>query len=260
MILYQLDNSSNEKNNDIRIYDDLYYVPHLHRDFEFVYVIEGSVNATVEGVKYAINAGQILMVLSNQIHSYTAEHKNRAVVHVFSADNVPSFSRTVAGKYCVSPVFDCDPDAAVFYLKCCIEKNNRTPLSYKAYLYAICDQFLQNCSLSDGKESGQEILHRMLSYISENYKEDITLEKLSAELGYESHYLSRVFGRSVGMNLRQYINQYRVDHAKYLIVDTDESITDIALSCGFQSIRNFNRVFCRLTGMTPQELRKKGNQ
>ena len=62
------------------------------------------------------------------------------------------------------------------------------------------------------------------------------------------------------INLRQYINQYRVDHAKYLIVDTDESITDIALSCGFQSIRNFNRVFCRLTGMTPQELRKKGNQ
>ena len=174
MILYQLDNSSNKNNNDIRIYEDLYYVTHLHRDFEFVYVTEGEANAVIEGIKYEIKAGQALMVLSNQIHSYSAERHNRAVVHVFSADNVPSFARTVAGKYCENPVFDCDPDVAGFYLKCCIEKNNRTPFAYKAYLYAICDLFLQNCSLVNERDAGSGILHRMLAYISEHFREDIT--------------------------------------------------------------------------------------
>lgn len=259
MILYQLNNSSNEYNNDIKIYNDLFYVTHLHRDFELVYMLEGSANAVVEDKKYTLNKGQMLMVLSNQIHSYSSERKNRALVHVFSADNVPSFARAVRDKNADDPIFVPDDDVAEYYLKCCTDRAGERPFRYKSCLYGACGQFLAKCVLTDQKNQSDGILHRMLAFISEHFREDITLEKLSSELGYEPHYLSRVFGRSVGMNIKKYINQYRVDQAKYMLLDSSESITEIALSSGFQSIRSFNRAFFENTGMTPQELRRGGS-
>lgn len=259
MILYQRDNSSQAQNNDIKIYDNFEYIPHLHRDFELVYVLSGTVGAYVEGRRFEVKEGEILLVLSNQIHYYVCDLPNRAVVHVFSADNVPSFARAVSGKYCDDPIFTCDPDAANYYLKCCIEKEERSSFALKSYLYAICGQFLQKCILSDGIDEKSDILHRMLAYVSEHFEENITLYGMASELGYETHYLSRVFSRAVGMNIKNYINLYRVDMAKNLLVSTNRSVTDIALACGFQSIRNFNRVFLSETGMTPQDYRRSAN-
>jgi len=256
MILYQKDNSSLTQNNDIRLYTDFEYIPHLHRDFEMVYVLEGSVTAAIEERRFTVKAGEMLLVLSNQIHSYICDGHNKAVVHVFSADNVPAFARAVSGKYCNEPVFECDPDVAGYYMSCCIGKEDRSPYALKSYLYAICSQFLSKCSLTERNDAKSDILHRMLKYVSEHFEENVTLYKMAAELGYETHYLSRVFSRAVGMNIKNYINLYRVDMAKNLLVSTNRSVTEIALACGFQSIRNFNRVFLSEAGVTPQDYRR----
>lgn len=258
MILYQQFNSLFSGNNDIRIYDSFEYMAHLHRDFEFVYVLEGTLTVFVENMRYELTPGKMLLVLSNQIHSYQSNTPNRAVIHVFSGDNVPAFTRLVSGKASPCPVFTCDEEIARYYLQYCLEKGNRSPFAFKSYLYGICDCFLQKCELCDAEEISASILHRMLTYISEHFQEDITLKNMAAELGYESHYLSRVFGKAIGIHMKQYINLYRIDRAKDLLINTEDSITDIALSCGFQSIRNFDRVFMASTNMTPQEFRRKG--
>jgi len=256
MILYQKANSSVSYNNDIRVYENFEYIPHLHRDFELVYVLSGEVRAFVEEREFTLREGEMLLVLSNLIHSYVCESANRAAVHVFSADNVPSFARAVSGKYCEYPVFRCDPDVADYYKRCCIEKEERSPYALKSYLYAVCAQFTAKCSIAERAEEKSDILHRMLAFVSEHFEENVTLSRMASELGYEAHYLSRVFSRAVGINIKNYINLYRVDMAKNLLVSTNRSVTDIALACGFQSIRNFNRVFLSETGVTPQDYRK----
>jgi transcriptional regulator GlxA family with amidase domain len=53
------------------------------------------------------------------------------------------------------------------------------------------------------------------------------------------------------MHFSRYVNLFRVDAATELLQHTDLPITEIALQSGFQSIRNFNRVFLEITGKTP---------
>lgn len=94
----------------------------------------------------------------------------------------------------------------------------------------------------------------MLSYITEHFKEDVTLSGMAQSLGYEEHYLSRLFHSFFGMNFKQFVNEYRVNYAESLLSDTGKNcgITEIAYACGFQSVRNFNRAYKRITGHSPR--------
>lgn len=256
MIWYQTDNSSGVDHNDIRVYEDFTYATHFHRDFEVIYVEEGEVEITLEGKIYIAKAGQMALILSNLIHSFDSPHGSRAIVHVFSQDHVPAFAKLVADKDVCTPVFDCDESVRDFYLGYCIGREKRPKLAMKAALYAVCSDFYEKSAFVPARSENSKLVHRMLSYISERYKEEITLEKMAQELGYEMHYLSRVFSTNVKINIRSYINLYRIDHARERLINTEDSVALIALESGFQSIRNFNRVFSASVGMTPADYRK----
>ncbi len=255
MIWYQTDNSQGVDNNDIRVYDDFTYVTHFHRDFELIYVERGEVEVTVEGKITIAKAGQMALILSNLIHSFDSPGGSQAIVHVFSQDNVPAFAKLVADKDVCTPVFDCDESVRDFYLSYCIQKEKRSKLAMKAALYAVCNDFYEKSTFVPSRSENTKLVHQMLSYISERYKEEITLEKMAQELGYEMHYLSRVFSTNVKINIRSYINLYRIDNARERLINSDDSIARIALDSGFQSVRNFNRVFSANVGMTPADYR-----
>lgn len=256
MILYQQDNSRAGENNDIRIFESFNFMTHMHRDLELAFVLEGTLEITVEDTTYHVTAGEMALIFSNQIHAYASPVPSRVMIHVFSPDNVRSFIRKLDGRVGKSPLFCCDKIIRDFYYTCLIENHYRSSLAIKSYLYIICDRYLESADLVNTSKVSDNILHKMLQYISLHFREDITLVGMSDVLGYEPHYLSRVFGKAIGINLRRYINEYRVDYAKYRLSETQDSITDIALSSGFQSIRNFNRVFLECEGITPQDFRK----
>ena len=244
-------------NNDIRIFRNFNFMPHMHRDFELTYVLEGEIDITVENRTYRAKKNEMALIFSNQIHSYASPGESRVLIHVFSPDNVRSFVRGLNGRVGETPLFTCDEDIRDFYYKSLIEKNLRSNLAIKSYLYIICDRYLASTALVERIKTHDDILHQMLEYIAEHFREDITLASIARDLGYEPHYLSRIFGNSTGVNLRSYINQYRIDYAKYLLSESDDPITDIALSCGFGTIRNFNRVFLEHVGVTPFAFRQK---
>ena len=79
---------------------------------------------------------------------------------------------------------------------------------------------------------------------------------MASDLGYDYRYLSRVFNETMGVGFKTFVNQYRCDMVKSLISDTTLSLSEIALSSGFQSIRSFNRVFRQITGTSPSDLLK----
>ena len=67
-------------------------------------------------------------------------------------------------------------------------------------------------------------------------------------------YFSRFFKRISGMTFSMYLNYIRVNKAIDLIRNREMSMTEIAMSCGFDTIRNYNRVFRQITGYSPREL------
>ena len=84
---------------------------------------------------------------------------------------------------------------------------------------------------------------------------DLSLNRLARKLGIPARKISSAVNQTHHQNISKVINTYRVEHAKTLLKQTDEAITEIFLSSGFQTKSNFNREFSRITGQTPSEFR-----
>lgn len=99
-------------------------------------------------------------------------------------------------------------------------------------------------------------MHSIASYIHQHYGEQLTLQQLAEEFNISPFYLSHSFKETMQFTLSNYIQMTRVKNAQHLLLTTNDKISDIAVSCGFCSFSQFNRVFDKFSGMSPREYRK----
>ena len=98
-------------------------------------------------------------------------------------------------------------------------------------------------------------LRQVLDYIDAHLDQEIKLADLAQLLDISQFHFSRLFKQSLGISPYQYLIQQRVECAKQLLKTTDRLITDIALTCGFNSHSHLSKQFRQLTGMTPKAYR-----
>lgn len=94
-------------------------------------------------------------------------------------------------------------------------------------------------------------------YINENYKQDIRLPVLAQMAGMSAVAFSRFFKARTGTSLSDYIIDVRLGHASQMLVQSGTPVADICLECGFNNLSNFNRIFKKKKGCSPQEYRKQ---
>ena len=92
-------------------------------------------------------------------------------------------------------------------------------------------------------------------YITENYKEKITIKDVADHIGYNCNYASKLFKRIFGMSFNDFVNTLRINTACQLLVNTNSKIVQIAFDSGFQSQRSFNQNFKKAFGVSPDEYR-----
>ena len=102
-------------------------------------------------------------------------------------------------------------------------------------------------------------LSTITTYISENYIQEITLEGLAKIFGYSPAYLSRMFQKYAKTNYKTYLQNVRVEHAYKELLNTEETISDIAGNCGFPNSKAFAKSFKNKYGILPSECRKINN-
>lgn len=258
MAVYQRDNSTSHDHIQIDVYSDFQFFPHFHRDLEFFFVLEGELDVIVHGRTDTARAGDLGLVFSNQVHAYQTASHSKVLVCPFSGSFVNSFMRETEGYVGEKTVFPCDQALAQYLKACYLTPETPDKLTLKATLYALCARYLQCVPLTQAKRGNNELLHQLLTYVEDNYQENITIKSAAKAIGYDENYISRYFHQMVGMNFRRFLNQYRIDYACQLIETRSQRMSDIALMCGFQNIRSFNRAFLEITGTTPSA-RKKDN-
>lgn len=101
------------------------------------------------------------------------------------------------------------------------------------------------------------VLDRVLQYLEHFYAKPVKVQELCTHCGCSRSYLSHMFKKQTGKNISQYINELRIAEARILLADTDDSITDIALSTGFSSLNYFTGTFRKLCGCSPTFYRKE---
>ncbi|MCR5580593.1 MAG: AraC family transcriptional regulator [Pseudobutyrivibrio sp.] len=92
-------------------------------------------------------------------------------------------------------------------------------------------------------------------YISEHCAEDLKLDNVADMSGFSKFYFERLFKQFTGMSFYKYVNQKRIAKAQELLIEPGNSVTDVALNCGFMSISSFIRMFKLQKGCTPTEFK-----
>lgn len=93
------------------------------------------------------------------------------------------------------------------------------------------------------------------AYLKQHYTEVIRLSELARMVEMTEVGFSRFFKRTMGVTLSDYLIGLRVSHASRMLVDTDCTVSEIAYACGFNNISNFNRLFRKHRGRSPQQFR-----
>lgn len=114
-------------------------------------------------------------------------------------------------------------------------------------------------SLPDFK-SENDRLTDVFKYIKENFKEDITLTKISKIANLAPPSFCRLFKLKTKKNFIEYLHKVRVSSACKFLMETDMSISQIAYECGYKTVSNFNKLFKRITGFTPKEYKNNTNR
>ena len=108
---------------------------------------------------------------------------------------------------------------------------------------------------ADIPSSDPQIL-KAAKYMNTSYAEKLSLEAIAAASGYSASYFSKKFRQVTGMSVHRYLMAVRMRKAALQLVSTDDSITMIALRCGFADSNYFKDAFRREFGQSPREYRK----
>lgn len=252
MLKHQPANSRKNYNYNAFIYTKTCAHSHFHGNYELIFVLEGKPVVTLGGEDYPLQAGDFLLISPYTVHGFTTDNA-RVWVGVFSDEYVASFATSHAQTQFSS--FQCDKETTELLKKQLFFEGRPDHYLCIALLYTVCNACIKNATPLQVR-SDANLIEEIIDFISQNLDSDVTLNDLAAHLGYEYHYFSAVFHRCFGIHFKKFLNLYRIEQACTLLQKGNRDVTEISRACGFAGLRNFNRVFKQIRGMTPTEYRK----
>ena len=250
-------------------YQNISFLAHWHKEIELIYVRSGSCRLNITDRTFTAHAGALAVCESGEIHySDSYDMKNCLDFIIFDTSIIgpifqnPRFSHPLVTRE------QLEAYGLNHILHSLIHTVSRELKEKAPYYQEVVTSSLQTFwallkrhhprtesgALPDGKRSRMlNDLQSLLSYIDEHYGDSISLEFAAGSMNFSTSYFSRIFKKLMGINFVTYLNMVRVEGAAYELRHTQRKITDIALSCGFNNIRTFNRVFKEITGCTPSE-------
>jgi len=104
-------------------------------------------------------------------------------------------------------------------------------------------------ALSDVKHS--DLIYKVINFVKKHYMQRITLNDVSDLVGLSPTYFSRIFKSEMNESFVTWLNRYRIEKSKKLLLDGNASLIDIAGLSGYEDQSYFNKVFKKHTGVTP---------
>ena len=257
MIYYELNRSNPHGGVYYQSNRNLRFRQHLHDSFEWIFVNEGEVEVTVDGQCFSVGAGQAILIFPNQIHQADTRTASQTRLFVFENSLIGEFARIAKGSVVDHPVFFVDGEA----LFCNMQAAGESRYLLKSYLYRMIDDFSRSCGAYRKRmNKPAEHIGQVLTFISEHYAEPISMQDAARSIGYDHHYLSNLLQKGMHTTFRSLLNEYRISYAKYLLLTSQSTISQIAGECGYESLCSFNRNFKEQSGITPTAYRERATK
>ncbi|WP_138420541.1 helix-turn-helix transcriptional regulator [Aquibacillus sediminis] len=224
---------------------------HFHRAYEIIFVNEGNLSVTIDQKEYILHKNDAVFIFHNQLHEFkTIDHSTITII-IFSPELIGDFFMHYKGYI---------PDNNVFPLS---DVPNLSKLDsifkQKSFLYDCCSMLVDHSKFTPVTYSTKtKVLHQMLLFVDKHYMYDCTLKAIANQLQYDYAYLSKLFVQMTNMTFTAYLNHYRISQACYFLKNSQQSIGEIAINCGYNNLRSFHRNFKKITKYSPQAYRGGG--
>ena len=228
---------------------------HFHSPIELCFVEEGEMEILIDDKMRTLKKDEMSVALSFVAHAYRPVGYSRSGVLVIPAHACEEFLAAVRHKRVANP-FICDREVVQKIRNYArrLQQPDVSELTLKGYVYLILGEILENVSFQKTEDALEpELSARILLYLHENFKSDITLPSLSATFGYSQSYISRHFKACFHVGINRYLRIIRLKNAIMLMQENKHSTTYCALESGFNSLCTFYRVFCEEFGCSPKE-------
>ena len=227
----------------------------FHSHIELYFVDEGEMEFLVGGHFRVLSQGEMSVALSYDSHAYKTPTASRSSVLIIPVYLCESFVEAVRSKKVTYPFIT--DRTAVLRIKECIEQLKRdgiNEIERMGYIHVILGIVMDSIFFESGEGMIEpELSTRMLFYINENFRDDLSLDSLAAHFGYTRGYISRYFSTCFGVGFSEYLTALRLKNALVLMNERRHSVTECAFESGFNSTRTFYRVFRNEFGCSPGE-------
>ncbi len=248
-----------------RIYSrDSGLIPHWHEHLELLYFTKGSCEFICDGCSFDVEAGDLVVVNSTEIHSFSA----RGPLEYTCILIYPSFFADIKfDNVRLKNSVKADVTVRDYIASINREYEEKLPgydMMLKGHTYALLTYLMRSypdVSISHRDFEARAVklrrLNHVIEYIKNNYTDKITTKALAEMCFLSEAHFCRFFKGAMGKSAIEYINEYRVQKAAILLKNTDESISQIALAVGFDDINYFSRTFKGILGTPPGKYRIK---
>lgn len=228
-------------------------------DSKFYYVEEGEIVVQIYGRTIKAGPGDLMLIPAQTVHScwLTKEsYAEKLWCHFSLRDTSGEFFE----RFVLEPVLHVPNRTVVKKLFRQLFSSHDMPspqreLTSTAAICALVQYYFEHSEV-DLCEILPDRIKQVANYIERHHAENITLEQLAQVAGYSITHLSRCFCDVMGMPPIRYLNNVRIEKAKYLLELSDEPIGKIMDQCGFTDAAYFSRYFKKMLGHSPQIYRE----
>lgn len=248
---------------------------HWHTHYELIRIISGSFHLTLDNVTRTYHAGDVIFVTDGVLHGGTPQGSDCVYdcivydLNVLMKDN-HACSKTIQDiinhKITIQPMISehCPRIFSVVSELCESLFSRQTGYEFmtQGYLYQLIGIIIEEHLYEENIYCTSDYerlnsLKNVLSYISANYNNSISLDTLAKIAGMNPKYFCRYFRSMTERTPIDYLNYYRIECACEMLSTKDISIKEVAISCGFNDESYFIKTFHKYKGITPKQFTQK---
>ena len=250
------------------------YIPmHWHRAVEIIYMQEGSLDVTVESESFTIQKEDCIVINGNVLHSTKCTSPNTAILLQIPLDFMEKYIPDLGQLIFLFDfrIKDQRQQTKQAMLKTILEQlqiiNDVRPdgylLRFNSLIFELLFQLYHNFAVkilqnnTSQEKKDMDRLEPVLDYISEHYREPISLNEIAEVACLQTGYFCRFFKKKMGITFLEYQNEYRLSFIYRDLITTRDSVHVILERHGFTNYKLFRRMFLEHFGNTPTQIRKQ---
>ena len=259
---------------------------HWHSELEFVEILQGAIECHIGEEIIELREGDTFFINSGVIHKYQASKVCREKQCMFSdilflPEIIAPNSSLIYEKYIRRIVLYGKPFLVMrqtqaweesvqnlyhHIVNVCLDEEDLTELRIQAGISELWTRLFHYLYREESEQQEnkniltQARLRKMMQFIWDHFHEKITLDDIAASANISKSAALRCFRSGMQTSPVGYLNDFRLNRAKELLLTSHSTVSEIAVSVGFDNVGYFDRVFRRTFGLTPKQFAKQGGE